>query len=208
MAVWVLRLIPAYTGQIAEAVRTGNSPPIHPRIYGADTKLLKKISEIAEHPLLPQNPMIESVCIVFLKCIFADNTFWLFSMFFCKKRDAGGTSFLVCFLVMTFFFCLHSSRILRSTFSSSCFCYIFGMALPWAGKEVFCGWKNQALYGQGPVVRWGKDETWGCLLIRYQTFLSHCRFLSLIQPDYLALFPRYTLLLRIFLLGVSSLEST
>ena len=77
---------------------------IHPRVYGADTKLLKKISEIAEHPLLPQNPMIESVCIIFLKYIFADNTFWLFSMFFCKKRDAGCTSFLVCFLVMTFFF--------------------------------------------------------------------------------------------------------
>lgn len=98
------RFIPVYTGQIAEAVRTGNSPPIHPRVYGADTKLPKKISEIAEHPLPPQNPMIESVCIIFLKCIFADNTFWLFSMFFCKKRDAGGTSFSVCFLVMTFFF--------------------------------------------------------------------------------------------------------
>ena len=77
---------------------------VHPRVYGADTKLPKKISEIAEHPLPPQNPMIESVCIIFLKCIFADNTFWLFSMFFCKKRDAGGTSFSVCFLVMTFFF--------------------------------------------------------------------------------------------------------
>lgn len=86
MAVWVLRLIPAYTGQIAEAVRTDNSPPIHPRVYGADTKLLKKISEIAEHPLLPQNPMIESVCVIFSECMFADDTFWSFSMFFCKKE--------------------------------------------------------------------------------------------------------------------------
>ena len=77
---------------------------VYPHIHGADTKFPKKIPVTEGQLLPPQNPMTESVCIIFSECIFADNTFWSFLMFFRKKRDANGTSFSNCFSIMIFFF--------------------------------------------------------------------------------------------------------
>ena len=72
-------------------------------MYGADTKLPKKISEVAERLLPPQNSMTESVCIIFLECILRITLFGHFFTIFAKKRDAGGTSFSFRFLIMTLF---------------------------------------------------------------------------------------------------------
>lgn len=76
------RLIPVYTGQMLNSLRrflrlNGGCPP--------------------------QNPMTESVCIIFWEYIFADSTFWSFLLFL-QKRDANGTSFSNCFPIMIFFF--------------------------------------------------------------------------------------------------------
>ena len=98
------RFIPVYTGQIPKAVLIHSYVQVYPHIHGADTKFPKKIPVTEGQLLPPQNPMTESVCIIFSECIFADNTFWSFLMFFRKKRDANGTSFSNCFSIMRFFF--------------------------------------------------------------------------------------------------------
>ena len=118
MAVWVLRLIPAYTGQIPEAALIHSYVPVHPHIHGADTKFPKKIPVTEGQLLPPQNPMTESVCIIFSECIFADNTFWSFLMFFRKKKRCQWHLFLellfhhdILFLVCTqsVHKCLHTA---------------------------------------------------------------------------------------------------
>ena len=76
MAVWVLRLIPAYTGQIQFLVKKAKKRQTHPRVHGADTKFPKKISATDDQLLPPYSSMTESVCVIFLECVFADNTFW------------------------------------------------------------------------------------------------------------------------------------
>ena len=92
-----------HTGQIRHLSLQNSTGGVHPRAYGADTKLPKKISEAAEQLLPPQNSMTESVCIIFLECILRMTLFGHF-LLFSQKRDAGGTSFSFCFLIMTFFF--------------------------------------------------------------------------------------------------------
>ena len=72
------RFIPVYTGQIPEAALIHSYVPVHPHIHGADTKFPKKIPVTEGQLLPPQNPMTESVCIIFSECIFADNTFCRF----------------------------------------------------------------------------------------------------------------------------------
>ena len=58
--VYHFRFIPVRTGQILKSPRKSLLPP--------------------------HSSMTESVCVIFSECIFADNTFWSFSMFFPKKR--------------------------------------------------------------------------------------------------------------------------
>ena len=87
MAVWVLRLIPAYTGQIHFLVKKAKKRQTHPRVHGADTKFPKKISATDDQLLPPYSSMTESVCVIFLECIFADNTFWSKT-----KKDAAVSS--------------------------------------------------------------------------------------------------------------------
>ena len=97
MAVWVLRLIPAYTGQIPEAALIHSYVQVHPHIHGADTKFPKKIPVTEGQLLPPQNPMTESVCIIFSECIFADNTFWSFFDVFPQKKRCQWHLFLELF---------------------------------------------------------------------------------------------------------------
>lgn len=99
-----IRFIPVYTGQIHKELLQNPVLPVHPRIHGADTKFPKKIPATEGWLLPPQNSMAESVCIIFWECIFADNTFRSFLMFFSQKRDANGIPFSICPLVMIFFF--------------------------------------------------------------------------------------------------------
>lgn len=45
--------IPVHTGQMRPAVRTGNSPPVHPRVYGADYNLMyQKIENLGSSPCI------------------------------------------------------------------------------------------------------------------------------------------------------------
>ena len=80
-------LISAYTGQIHKELLQNPVLPVHPRIHGVDTKFPKKIPATEGWLLPPQNSTTDSVCIIFLEHIFADNTFWSFSMFFRKRKE-------------------------------------------------------------------------------------------------------------------------
>lgn len=108
------RCIPVHTGQIFHPKIQALCSEIHPRTHGADTKSSKEASEAAEQLLPPQNSMTESVCVIFLERVFADNAFWLFSMVFAKKEMPAAplSQFFPDYRIL---FRLHSSRVLHSS---------------------------------------------------------------------------------------------
>lgn len=62
--------IPVYTGQTHNRHSKIITSWGRPRIHGADTKFPKKISATNDQLLPPHSSMTESVCVIFLECIF------------------------------------------------------------------------------------------------------------------------------------------
>ena len=103
--------------------------------------------------------MTESVCVIFSECIFADNIFWSFSMFFTKKRDQW-------YLFLDLF---SDYDIFLSALFQDFTLYLLFLLFLWhiqygvtvSGEGSICGWKNRALREQDPV--YDKTQAKACL---------------------------------------------